>query len=200
MKILLGWLSRRSLRWLHAAGTPLGWLAWLASPVYRQRLTRHAALAGIGAAARRASIAHAGRMTLETPRLWLHAPGHGLSDPVRWEGAELIEAALGRPGGLLLLTPHLGAFEVAAQAYAEQFGARQPITVLYRPARQPWLRDLEAVARERPGLGTAPTTLAGVRQLLRALRQGQTVGLLPDQVPPKGQGIWAPFSGSPPTR
>jgi KDO2-lipid IV(A) lauroyltransferase len=94
-----------------------------------------------------------------------------------------------------MLSPHLGAFEVIAQAYAERFGARQPMVALYRPARQAWLRELEETARHRPGLLTAPATLAGVRQMLRALRQGQTVGLLPDQVPPDGMGVWAPFFG-----
>jgi KDO2-lipid IV(A) lauroyltransferase len=69
------------------------------------------------------------------------------------------------------------------------------MTVLYRPARQAWLRAMEEVARERPGLSSAPATLAGVRQLIRALRQGGTVALLPDQVPPQGQGVWAPFFG-----
>jgi Kdo2-lipid IVA lauroyltransferase/acyltransferase len=93
------------------------------------------------------------------------------------------------------LTPHLGAFEVIAQAYAERFGARQPMVALYRPARQTWLRELEESSRNRPGLLTAPASLAGVRQMLRALRQGQTVGLLPDQVPPDGMGVWAPFFG-----
>jgi KDO2-lipid IV(A) lauroyltransferase len=52
-----------------------------------------------------------------------------------------------------------------------------------------------ASARNRPGLETAPTTLAGVRQMIKALRRGQTVGLLPDQVPPEGQGVWSPFFG-----
>jgi lauroyl/myristoyl acyltransferase len=97
----------------------------------------------------------------------------------------------------VLLTPHLGSFEVCAQAYAERFGAQQPITVLYRPARQPWLRELEETARARPALATAPATLAGVRQMMRALRKGETVGLLPDQVPPDGMGVWAPFFGQP---
>jgi Kdo2-lipid IVA lauroyltransferase/acyltransferase len=67
--------------------------------------------------------------------------------------------------------------------------------VLYRPARQRWLRELEETARAREHLATAPATLAGVRQLLRALKAGQTVGLLPDQVPPEGMGVWAPFYG-----
>jgi KDO2-lipid IV(A) lauroyltransferase len=42
---------------------------------------------------------------------------------------------------------------------------------------------------------TAPTTLAGVKQILKALKQGQSVGLLPDQVPPAGMGAWLPFFG-----
>ena len=52
-------------------------------------------------------------------------------------------------------------------------------------------------SRARPGLETAPTTLAGVRQMIKALRAGRSVGLLPDQVPPQGMGQWAPFFGRP---
>ncbi|TNF54622.1 MAG: lysophospholipid acyltransferase family protein, partial [Burkholderiales bacterium] len=88
-----------------------------------------------------------------------------------------------------------GCFEITAQAYAARFGARQPITVLFRPARQAWLRPLLAQARRRPCLDTASTTMAGVKQLIKALRSGQAVGLLPDQVPPQGQGVWADFFG-----
>ena len=50
-------------------------------------------------------------------------------------------------------------------------------------------------ARNRPGMLAVPTTLAGVRQMIKALRRGEAVGLLPDQVPPEGQGQWAPFFG-----
>ena len=69
--------------------------------------------------------------------------------------------------------------------------------MLYRPARKPWLRELMEASRARPGLLTAPATLAGVRQMMRALRRGEAVGLLPDQVPPEGMGVWAPFFGRP---
>jgi KDO2-lipid IV(A) lauroyltransferase len=71
------------------------------------------------------------------------------------------------------------------------------MTVLYRPARKPWLRPLVEAARRRPGLDAAPATLAGVRQMLRALKRGEVVGLLPDQVPPEGMGVWASFFGRP---
>jgi Kdo2-lipid IVA lauroyltransferase/acyltransferase len=197
MPPLLTWLSRRPLRLLHAAGAAMGWAAYLLSPSYRHRLRANAALAGVAPALRRASVAEAGKLLMELPRLWLRPPGQPINDPVVWDRPELIDAALDAGRGLILLTPHMGSFEVAAQAYAERFGARQPITVLYRPARQAWLRELEATARARPALATAPATLAGVRQLMRALRQGQTLGMLPDQVPPEGMGVWVPFFGQP---
>jgi KDO2-lipid IV(A) lauroyltransferase len=197
MSPLLNWLSRRSLRLLHALGGALGWAAYLASPSYRRRLNANAALAGVSAAARRESVADAGKLVMELPRLWLRPREQHINDPVRWEGAELIDSLLAQGRGLVLLTPHMGSFEVCAQGYAERFGARQPITVLYRPARQDWLRELEETARARPALATAPATLAGVRLMMRALKRGETVGLLPDQVPPAGMGVWAPFFGQP---
>jgi KDO2-lipid IV(A) lauroyltransferase len=194
---LLGWLARRPLRLLHALGGVMGWAAYWLSASYRQRLKANAALAGISAAERRAAVADAGRLVMELPRLWLRPRHEPIADPVRWDGAEFVEALLAHDRGAVFLTPHLGSFEVAAQAYAERFGARQPVTVLYRPARQPWLRELEETARARPALATAPASLAGVRQMMRALRRGESVGLLPDQVPPVGQGVWAPFFGRP---
>ena len=197
MLFIVRWLSRRSLRLLHALGAALGWLGYAASPSYRRRLRENAALAGLSAPERRAAVADAGKMVLEVPRLWLRPPERAIADPVRWDGDGLLAELLARGRGLVLLTPHMGSFEVSAQAYAERFGARQPITVLYRPARKKALRELEETARARPALATAPATLGGVRQMLRALKRGETVGLLPDQVPPEGMGVWVPFFGRP---
>jgi Kdo2-lipid IVA lauroyltransferase/acyltransferase len=192
---MLRWLSHRSLGFLHALGALLGWVGFAVSGSYRRRLRANALLGGASQTQWRASVGHAGRMVAELPGLWLRPATQPLAPAAQWEGAERIERALDAGLGLLLLTPHLGAFEVIAQAYAERFGARQPMVALYRPARQAWLRELEETSRHRPGLLTAPASLAGVRQMLRALRQGQTVGLLPDQVPPDGMGVWAPFFG-----
>lgn len=186
-------LGRHLPLWcLHALGTALGWLSYGLSSRYRRRLRAHAAQAGYGREVALASVAQAGRLVTELPRLWL-----GRAVPVRWDGDAHIEAALNDGAGLLFLTPHLGCFEITAQAYAERFGARRPMTVLFRPPRLDALRDLVVQARQRPGLQTAPVSLAGVRQLMRALKAGEAVGLLPDQVPPQGQGVWAPFFGRP---
>ena len=197
MLILIRWLAGRSLRLLHAWGGAMGWLAYALSPSYRRRLNDNANRAGLSLAQRRAAVADAGRLVMELPRLWLRPAHRPIADPVHWDGAEVLEGLLERGRGLVLLTPHMGSFEVSAQAYAERFGREQPITVLYRPARQAWLRQLEETARARTALATAPANLAGVRLMLRALKRGETVGLLPDQVPPEGMGVWVPFFGQP---
>ena len=196
MQRIVRWLSRRPLWLLHAIGAALGWLTYGLSPTYRRRVRANAALAGIPASARRGAVSEAGRALLELPYLWMRAPGDPISPPVQWDGAALIDAAHAQGRGIVFLTPHMGSFEVTAQAYAERYAAAfGPITVLYRPARKVWLRELVDTARARPGLATAPATLAGVRQMIRALRRGEAVGLLPDQVPPAGLGVWAPFFG-----
>lgn len=174
---------------LHLLGVVLGWLTFAASPTYRRSLIAHARQAGYGIGTVAAAIGAAGKLVAELPRLWFGAPV-----PLHWEGEGLIEAAQQRGRGIVFLTPHLGCFEATAQAVAARYGR---ITVLYRPARKPWLRGLVDDARRRPHLATAPTTLGGVRQMLRALKAGESVGLLPDQVPPQGLGEWAPFFGRP---
>lgn len=194
---LLRWMARWPLWLLHLCGATAGWLAYAASAVYRRHLKAHAHMAGATPAQARAAVAGAGRMLFEIPWLWLRPPTQSLGDWVRWDGAEHVAAGLAKGRGLLVLTPHLGCFEVVAQGYAERFGAQAPMTALYRPARKPWLRELVAASRNRPGLVAAPAALSGVRQMLRALKKGECVGVLPDQVPPDGQGLWLPFFGQP---
>jgi len=198
MLTLLRWMSRWPLWLLHAVGAGLGWLSYAMSPSYRARFDANAAQAGVAPREVRPAIAEAGRLIAELPFLWLRPVARTILDKVRWEHAELIEAAYAQRRGIVILTPHMGSFEVAAQAYAERFGPNHgPITVMYRPARKPWLRRLVDTSRRRPGLLAAPATLSGVRQMIRSLRRGEAVGLLPDQVPPDGMGVWAPFFGKP---
>ena len=175
----------------------MGWLGYMLSPTYRRRFKAHVAQAGVDRNTARAAIAEAGRLLMELPYLWMRPSSQPIRPALKLSGEALIESAQGQGRGVVILTPHMGCFEVTAQACAERFGARHPITVLYRPARKAWLRELVDTSRTRPGLAVAPATLAGVRQMMRALRRGETVGLLPDQVPPDGMGVWAPFFGRP---
>jgi KDO2-lipid IV(A) lauroyltransferase len=194
---LIRWISHWPLGLLHAIGGVLGWIVWALSPTYRRRLRANARLAGVGARAQRQAIAEAGRMVAEIPWLWLRADDAELARLCEWRDAEALDAAIAQKRPLLMLTPHMGSFEVSARSFVARYGAAKPLTVLYRPARRKALRDFQATARARPGLATAPANLAGVRQMLRALRRGEGVGLLPDQVPPDGQGVWAPFFSLP---
>ena len=191
MRLLFKVLSFLPLVVLHGIGWVLGWVVFLLSATYRGRLIANARQAGLTRAGWVKSVGAAGQLVAELPRLWVGAPVS-----VQWSGESHIEDALRLGKGILFLTPHLGCFEVTAQAYATKFGQQgRPITVLFRPPRQSWLRSLVALSRQRPGLKTAPTTLAGVKQMVRALKAGECVGLLPDQVPPQGQGEWIPFFG-----
>ncbi|OGA83499.1 MAG: lipid A biosynthesis acyltransferase [Burkholderiales bacterium GWA2_64_37] len=191
MPVVFRFFSVFPLWLLHIMGAAMGWIAFCASPTYRRRFLANSALAGYSLGDVRAAVAHAGRMVAELPRLWLGAPL-----PCRIEGEACVEQAYAAGRGIVYLTPHQGCFELSAQAAARRWSAeRGPITVLYRPARQAWLAKVMETARNRPGMLAVPTTLAGVRQMIKALRRGEAVGLLPDQVPPDGQGLWAPFFG-----
>jgi KDO2-lipid IV(A) lauroyltransferase len=189
-------LARLPLWLLHALGGMTGWMAYWGSSGYRQHFSENAALAGVSPADRRKAVAEAGKLVLELPRLWVGKPV-----AIEWDGAENIDTAFASGQGVVFLTPHLGSFEIAAQAYAARYGVGygaeggKPMTVLFRPPRKAWLTEFVMHARARPGLKTAPTTLAGVKQLIKALKAQECVGLLPDQVPPKSQGLWAEFFG-----
>lgn len=197
MVFVLRWLSRWPLPLLHALGAVIGALGWLFSSRYRRRMSANARLAGVGRRGRLEAIVQSGCMAAEMPWLWMRRPTEPDAAWVRWEHPEALDALVAEGRALIVLTPHLGCFEMAGRAFAERYGARMPFTVLYRPAKQAWLRELEETARARPHMATAPATLSGVRQMLKALRRGEAVGLLPDQVPPAGQGAWAPFFGQP---
>ena len=69
------------------------------------------------------------------------------------------------------------------------------MTSMYRPPRWKFLDTLMHQGRERGQTKLAATDMGGVRQLLKALKRGETIGVLPDQVPGNGEGEWVPFFG-----
>jgi len=199
MTALFRLLARVPLSVMHRLGTLLGWLVWWGSPGYRRRFRANAAAAGLSPAQYKPAIGAAGRALAELPWIWLRPQGESvLPRVVRWDGVPAVEAALASGEGVIFVTPHLGSWELLGQALAERFvDAYGPMTALYRPARKAWLSDLVAGSRDRRGLKMLPTSTTGVRGLMRALRSGGYTGILPDQVPPLGQGVWAPFLGRP---
>ncbi len=182
-------------------GWMLGWLVWGLSPRYRAMMRANWALAARSgtialspAQARRAfraAIGHAGLIASELPKIWCDPKA---SDRMTIVNRHHLDEAIARGKGVMILTPHLGAFELTPRVLAHHI----PMTVLYRPAKQASLRRLMETLRPLPGLITAaPANALGVRSLLRALRKGEAIGMLPDQVPSEGDGVWADFFGRP---
>lgn len=169
----------------------MGWLVFLASPSYRRRFIDNIERAGHRPYLYKA-VGEAGKGMFELPFIWCASPARVLRT-ARIEGWELAQKALDAKSGLILLTPHLGCFEITAQAVA----LHTRLSALYRPPRKDALKPLIEGARARANLQLAPANLAGVRILLKALKNGQAIGLLPDQVPQNGEGVWADFFGKP---
>jgi KDO2-lipid IV(A) lauroyltransferase len=196
MTALFRFLSGLPLAWLHALGAVVGWLAWLLSPTYRRHMRENMVLALGEEGERRvraAAIANAGRSALELPRIWLRPLAETAARVVKITGWELVEAATRAGKGIVYLTPHLGCFEVTAQ----YLSTHAPITVLYRPPKQAWLQKMIEAGRARAQLRIAAADLSGVRALLKALKRGEAVGMLPDQAPKVGEGRWMSFFGKP---
>ena len=191
MPLLLRMLSRLPLPLLHNLGVIVGWAVYLLSPAWRRNLRNNIERADMKQH-RLAAIAESGKLLLELPRFWLRPQQEIIADIARVSGEELIETALASGQGLLVLTPHIGAFEAAALHLA----SRQPLTVLYRRPSQPWLAQMMEQGRSA-SYKLAPTEVSGVRKVLKALRAGEVVGILPDQTPGSGDGEWAPFFGHP---
>lgn len=182
-------LSVLPLPLLHAVGVVAGWVVYAVSPTYRRRMRDNLQRAGY-LHLLPAAIAEAGKGVLELPFVWCARPQRVLGSATLHDW-EVAQQALDSGKGAIFLTPHLGCFEIIAQAIA----SRTPLTALYRPPRKSALRPLLEQARSREGLALAPANLAGVRTLLKRLKGGGAIGLLPDQAPGAGEGVWTGFFG-----
>ena len=196
---LFSMLGKLPLRANHAVGAALGWATWYLSPRQRQLMRANLNLYGayrpaddLAAISRRA-VAEQGRGFTELAIAWT-APVERLYAMVReCAGWRHIEAAKAAQRAIIFVTPHLGCYDIAGR-YLE---SRIPVTALYRPPKQRWLQQLMEAGRRRGGGSTAAAGSAGVRILLKTLKSGGNIIILPDQVPGQGDGVWANFFGKP---
>lgn len=198
MVTLLRLLGRWPLRWLHRAGALLGWVVYFSSPLYAARMRENLTASGIFSdsnarnAALRETVSQTGKAVLEVAKVWFDDVA-SVAQLVECRDWAVVEDAQRGGRGVIFLTPHLGCFEVAALYIAQ----RTPITILYRPPRMRWIEPLMIRGRNRGQARVGPATLRGVRLLYKALQRGEAVGLLPDQAPQTGEGVWADFFGRP---
>ena len=189
-------LGRCSLATLHRLGGWAGLATYGLSPRYRRRLQENMTR-GLGRSPSRrelhANARETGRMMLELPFIWQRPFAEVQAHIIEVVGWELVHQMLAEGGAMIALTPHMGCFEITSL----HAGTFMPMTVLYRPPKQAGIEPILRAGRSRGQLSLATADLAGVRSIIKGLRQGISTGLLPDQAPGKGEGIWLPFFGKP---
>lgn len=198
-------LARLPLPVLHRLGSILGWLTYLVSGRYAERLRLnlgHALEFMHGSAdypeadfrkILHANVREAGMGVMELPWVWRRPLDEVVASIQQCHGWEHVEAARAQGKGVILLTPHFGCFELINLYIA----TRQPMTTMYRPPRWKFLDTLMHEGRARGQIKLVAADMSGVRQMLKALKRGESIGVLPDQVPGGGEGEWVAFFGRP---
>lgn len=192
-------LARLPLAFLHFLGFLLGWLVYWFDLRYARRMRENLRASGIASGSLayrqllRQCIASSGKALVEILVVWFRAEPDVLKLVRHVQGWAHVEAARAAGKGVILLTPHLGCFEIGGLYCGAQFA----FTELYRPPKFAWLESWMRAGRSRGHIDLATTDYAGVKKLLAALKRGEAIGALPDQVPRQGDGAWADFFGQP---
>ncbi|MDC0422819.1 lipid A biosynthesis acyltransferase [Methylophilaceae bacterium] len=139
------------------------------------------------------NINETGKTIIESLAIWANSQNRVLKWIKNVKGEGYIEKAKKVGKGIIFLTPHMGAYEITSIYY----GLNNPLTILYRPPRKNWLVKFMNEGRKKGFIKLAPTKKTGIKKILLALRKGEAVGILPDQVAKKGEGEWAPFFNRP---
>lgn len=192
-------LAGLPLKWVHCLGTIIGYSTYLldrkSNKVALSNILQSGFTKNLEEAKKliKCSRIEAGKALLETFFIWGQSAERLLPLIQQVHGWETVNEAQKNGKGLIFLTPHLGCFEITSIYYGSQY----PITVLYRPPKMQSLSNLVVSGRQKGKVEMAPANASGVRKLLQALKSGQAVGILPDQIPRIGEGEWADFFGKP---
>lgn len=130
---------------------------------------------------------------LESLRIWTRPTPVNLRQVRAVHGAQYLDAAIAAGRGVIVAAPHYGNWELLNQWLA----ARTPLAILYAPPDSGTAEVFLNRVRQRPGVEAIAADASAVRRLLRRLRDGGVVGILPDQQPKRGEGVFAPFFGRP---
>ena len=192
-------LGRLPWAWLRALGGAIAWI-WRRSGARESEVAaRNLELAYPDLPPRqredlrRAVLRTTACQALETLHLWTHPHARNLGLLRHEDGADLFDAAVASGRGVIVAAPHYGNWELLNQWLA----ARTPLAILYRAPEsavgEAFLRRVRADAGDRVTQVRAEGP--GIRQLFKTLKAGGVVGILPDQQPKAGDGVFAPFFG-----
>lgn len=190
-------LERLGLRSASAVGAGIGTLGYRPLAIRREVVERQvrAALPELDRDEVRriakASYAHLGRTTTETALLPLYDRERIISLFEEVEGWSIVEERLARGKGLILVTGHLGNWELGG-AYLAARGV--PMQAVARYMANPLFDAYLTRTRERIGMTVVHDDEA-VRRVPRALRSGHAVAFLIDQGAVGLASTWVPFFG-----
>ncbi|QEA39368.1 lipid A biosynthesis acyltransferase [Pistricoccus aurantiacus] len=137
----------------------------------------------------RQSMIHSTATMLELGFAWMAAPRRVEKAILTVQGRELLDKARAEGRGVIVLAPHFGNWEILNFWLSSHF----PFTAMYEPPKIDALDSIIRHGRERQGAKLVPTNSRGVAALLKALKRSEAVGILPDQEPDWGSGVFAPF-------
>ncbi|WP_346797271.1 lysophospholipid acyltransferase family protein [Halomonas sp. Bachu 37] len=135
------------------------------------------------------SLVHSSATMLELGHAWMGDPQRVESGIVAVKGQEKLDQARAEGRGVIVLAPHFGNWEILNFWLSHHF----PFTAMYEPPKLAPLDPVIRQGRERMGAQLVPTNARGVAALLKALKRCEAVGILPDQEPSWGSGVFAPF-------
>jgi len=141
----------------------------------------------------RAHMEHFAHILCETPQIWRKGYPWLVENIVSCQGMEHLQKRSDNGAGTIFLVPHHGSWE-ALGIWLAQLG---PMTSLYEPAKHPALDSWIKSSRLRSGMSLAPTNVRGVAQLLKGLKRGANVAILPDQSPRLSGGAFSVLFGVP---
>ncbi|MEK7991676.1 MAG: lysophospholipid acyltransferase family protein [Thiotrichaceae bacterium] len=139
------------------------------------------------------SIIETCKTFVELGAIWLWRPEKTLSLIKQVNHEDYLQQALAQGKGMILLTPHVGAWEMAGLYASKHY----PMIGLYQPPKLAGLHQFLLNARQRTGGHYVATNKKGVKVLYQTLKQQQVIGILPDQVPTRGNGVFASFFNQP---
>ena len=190
-------LRRLSFERAGAIGERIGMLGYQPLGIRRAVVERQVAAAFPGLAeaevARiaRASYASLGRTTIETALLPTYSREQVLSLVEEVTGWDLVEQALAQGRGIMIVTGHLGNWELGG-SYVAARGV--PLEVVARRMENPLFDHYLTETRRRIGM-TVVHDADAVRRVPRALREQHSVAFLIDQGAVGLASTWVPFFG-----
>ena len=173
---------------LHALAGVLGGVVYYLRREDRERVFDNMRTAGLQSdeAAVKAVFRETVKGGLELPVAFFRRPESIEKLFVEVRGWEHVQAALDAGEGLLFITPHIGSYDLAGRYISQQLPF--PLTAMYKPPKLKAMDEVMQAGRVRGKGKTAPTSIQGVKQVIKALRAGEATIVLPDHVPAPEEG------------